>query len=365
MEVFYLAEGDDLVFAGKDNMETVSSLYLSPHYTSRGEELCEVKNVFTKEKFRRRGYMDTLMKEAFSCMQSEAEAYTYLRPMNPKYFTPYGFVEVERREGYRINGLIVPDKLLKEANESGKRFSVTVKESEVYDFIPLSENIADEAAAFVNSNLKRLSDCYILESGHTLINRQNALKQKGGNLYVIQKENRTVCVFAYSLVKQEIVNEENGNATKFSDKLTEFVLTEENFPITDLFIKEPEDIVTLARIIDVRKMFSTAVSPKEFVMVLKVYDERLVENAGLYMLHCSPLGGRVTAIKIGNTDLKNAEGERLSAEGEVTMENLTRFLFGYKKAEDCFKIYVKSKEEDCFNALNSLNCIEHPYFICG
>ena len=89
MEVVYLAEGDNLVFAGKENLETISSLYLAPHYTSRGEELCEIKNVFTKEKFRRHGCMDTLMKEAFLCMQSEGEAYTFLRPMDEKYFMFY------------------------------------------------------------------------------------------------------------------------------------------------------------------------------------------------------------------------------------------------------------------------------------
>ena len=50
MEIIYLAEGDNLVFAGKENMETVSSLYLAPHYMSNGDELCEILlEIFMKD----------------------------------------------------------------------------------------------------------------------------------------------------------------------------------------------------------------------------------------------------------------------------------------------------------------------------
>ena len=139
MNIMYLAEGDNLVFAGRENNETISSLYLAPHYTSRGEELCEIKNVFTKEKFRRKGNMDALMKEAFQCMQSEMEPYTFLRPLEEKYFIPYGFVEVEAKEGLRINGLRLSDDLLTKANESDGDFHILVKDSVDYLLHPVRE----------------------------------------------------------------------------------------------------------------------------------------------------------------------------------------------------------------------------------
>ena len=110
----------------------------------------------------------------------------------------------------------------------------------------------------------------------------------------------------------------------------------------------------MARIIDVKSILSTVRCPREFVMALRIFDERLVENAGLYVLHCGPRGGNLTAIRIADAQMKNAEGERLTAEGEVTVENLTRFLFGFRKAEDCFKIYVKSREEELLGNLNEL-----------
>ena len=364
MEIIYLAEGDNLVFAGKENMETVSSLYLAPHYTSMGDELCEIKNVFTKEKFRRRGCMDTLMKEAFQCMQSEREPYTFLRPMEEKYFLPYGFVRVEEREGVRINGLRLSDDLLKKANEEDGSFTVSVKDSDEYTIHPVRENEAGKVADFINTRLKEASDCYIQQSAHTVMNIKQNCKEKGGNLYVVSKSEDILCVFGYSLIKQELVNESDKTSTVFSDKAVSFMLAAEGFRKEDLFLAEPDPIVTMARIIDVRTMLSKIRCPKEFVMALKIYDERIVENAGLYILHCGPTGGNITAMKIADSEMKNAEGERLSAEGEITMENLTRFVFGFRKAEECFKIYVKSKEEEIFANLNALTTITKPYFIC-
>ncbi|GEM_PF-1273608 len=363
MKIEYLAEGDNLVFAGREGMETVSSLYLSPHYTSRGEELCEIKNVFTKEKYRRKGNMDALMKEAFQCMQSEAEPYTFLRPMQEKYFIPYGFVNVEERKGIRINGLRLSDDLLNKANEDDSEFHVSVKDSEDYLLTPVTEKNAEEAAKFINETLSQQSDCYLTESAHTLMNRKASLKVKGGNLYSVSVKDEIVCVFAYSLVKSEIVSADGNEKTAFSDKIVSFAVSSDKFKKEDLFLEEPQPMVTMARIIDLRSMLGSVQSPKEFVMALKIFDERIVENAGLYILHCGPMGGHLTAIKIGDTSLKNAEGERLSAEGEITMENLTRFVFGFRKAEDCFKIYVKSKEEELFAALNALTCIKKPYFL--
>ena len=364
MEIVYLAEGDNLVFAGRENMETVSSLYLAPHYTGRGEELCEIKNVFTKEKFRRRGNMDALMKEAFQCMQSEAEPYTFLRPMEEKYFVPYGFVKVEERSGIRINGLRLNDDLLRTANETEGEFHLLVKDSEDYRIRPVSEKDAGIVANFINDRLKNQSDCYILQSAHTVMNLKNTCKEKGGNLFLVECKNSLCCVFAYTLVKQEIVNEADGKSTAFSDKRPVFMLCTDEFKKEDLFLEDPDPIVTMARIIDVKAILSTVQCPKEFVMALRIFDERIVENAGLYMLHCGPMGGKLSAIKIGDSEMKNAEGEKLSAEGEITIENLTRFLFGFKKAQDCFKIYVKSKEEETFENLNALKCIETPYYIC-
>lgn len=364
MDIIYLAEGDNLVFAGKENMETVSSLYLAPHYTSMGDELCEIKNVFTKEKFRRRGYMDALMKEAFQCMQSEREPYTFLRPMDEKYFLPYGFVRVEEREGLRINGLRLSDDLLQKANEEDGEFTVSVKDSKDYILHPVREAEAESIAAFLNGRLEDMSDCYIRQSAHTVMNMKKNCIDKGGNLYVVESDHSVVCTFAYSLVKQELVNESDKTSTFFSDKHVPFLVSKEEFRTEDLFLTEPEHTVTMARIIDVAAMLSRVRCPKEFVMVLKIFDERIVENAGLYVLHCGPAGGNLTAVRIADANMKNAEGERLSAEGEVTMENLTRFLFGFKKAEDCFKIYVKSKEEEITANLNALSCIKKPFFLC-
>lgn len=91
MEVTLAVEGDNLVFAGKEGRDTVSALYLAPRLCDQGVSVCEIKNVATNVHHRRKGYMDTLMKEAFACMQSEEEPYTFLQTSDKNLFDKYGF----------------------------------------------------------------------------------------------------------------------------------------------------------------------------------------------------------------------------------------------------------------------------------
>ena len=105
--------------------------------------------------------------------------------------------------------------------------------------------------------------------------------------------------------------------------------------------KEKKPMI-MARIVDVKKILSELYSEKEFVLALKIIDEKLYANDGLYMLHCGPLGGNITPIKIADAGRTNESGECCHAECEVTIENLTSFFFGYKKAEECFKVYAKT-----------------------
>ena len=151
------------------------------------------------------------------------------------------------------------------------------------------------------------------------------------HLYVVSKSEDILCVFGYSLIKQELVNESDKTSTVFSDKAVSFMLSADGFRKEDLFLAEPDPIVTMARIIDVRTMLSKIRCPKEFVMALKIYDERIVENAGLYILHCGPTGGNITAMKISDLP-DNAQADSIS------FVSLSGFVSFIKMAQIKFKL---------------------------
>jgi predicted acetyltransferase len=215
MEVELRVEGRNLVFAAKEKDQVISTLSVSPDIGGNGEPIYQIKNAFTKGLYRRRGYMDAILKEVFDCMLSEQEAFVFLGTREPVVFAKYGFVQI--------------------------------------------------------------------------------------------------------------------------------VKPQDPFPDT------------LGRIVDVKSFLNLFESEKEFVLSLRIRDDMLPENDGVYMIHCGPEGGRLNAVKIANPAMSNAEGEKLVAEAEVTVSDLIQFAFGLKEAKDAFKVTVSIKKDEICERISKLS----------
>ncbi len=215
MEVELRVEGRNLVFAAKEKDQVISTLSVSPDIGGNGEPIYQIKNAFTKGLYRRRGYMDAILKEVFDCMLSEQEAFVFLGTREPVVFAKYGFVQI--------------------------------------------------------------------------------------------------------------------------------VKPQDPFPDT------------LGRIVDVKSFLNLFESEKEFVLSLRIHDDMLPENDGVYMIHCGPEGGRLNAVKIANPAMSNAEGEKLVAEAEVTVSDLIQFAFGLKEAKDAFKVTVSIKKDEICERISKLS----------
>ena len=215
MEVELRVEGRNLVFAAKEKDQVISTLSVSPDIGGNGEPIYQIKNAFTKGLYRRRGYMDAILKEVFDCMLSEQEAFVFLGTREPVVFAKYGFVQI--------------------------------------------------------------------------------------------------------------------------------VKPQDPFPDT------------LGRIVDVKSFLNLFESEKEFVLSLRIHDDMLTENDGVYMIHCGPEGGRLNAVKIANPAMSNAEGEKLVAEAEVTVSDLIQFAFGLKEAKDAFKVTVSIKKDEICDRISKLS----------
>ena len=215
MEVELRVEGRNLVFAAKEKDQVISTLSVSPDIGGNGEPIYQIKNAFTKGLYRRRGYMDAILKEVFDCMLSEQEAFVFLGTREPVVFAKYGFVQI--------------------------------------------------------------------------------------------------------------------------------VKPQDPFPDT------------LGRIVDVKSFLNLFESEKEFVLSLRIHDDMLPENDGVYMVHCGPEGVRLNAVKIANPAMSNAEGEKLVAEAEVTVSDLIQFAFGLKEAKDAFKVTVSIKKDEICERISKLS----------
>ena len=339
---------NNLTFVQTEGSDILSMLHLTPYATGKGEEVCYIVGVATKEAYRRKGLMDELLKSAFACMQEEKEPFTFLMPAKKEVYEPYGFTYIYDKPCYELNAKRMNEKLLDEASlapdDAKAMFTLLVLDMGMLTVRTVRDQDCARAARFANEFLEKNYDCYMQRSEAYYRTMKQELKAQSGNLFMVEKDGIILGLFSYA--------KEAGNVI-FCE-----VLFEKELEAWELLRETDRKPCIMARIVDVKQILSKLQSEREFVLALKIIDERLITNNGLYMLHCGPLGGNITPIKIADATRTNEQGECCHAECEVTIENLTAFFFGYKNAEDCFKVYAKSKAEELYERLNALKKYE-------
>ena len=141
MEVELRVEGRNLVFAAKEKEQVISTLSVSPDIGGDGSTIYQIKNAFTKGLYRRRGYMDAILKEVFACMQSEEEAFVFLGTREPQIFDKYGFVDIVKPQDPfpETLGRIIDVKSFLRYFESEKEFVLSLQIKD--DMLPENEGI--------------------------------------------------------------------------------------------------------------------------------------------------------------------------------------------------------------------------------
>ena len=129
METELRVEGRNLVFAAKEKDQIISTLSVSPDIGGDGTTIYQIKNAFTKGLYRRRGYMDAILKDVFGCLQSEQEAFVFLGTREPAVFAKYGFVDIVKPTDPFPNtlGRIVDVKSFLKYFESEKEFVLSLQ----------------------------------------------------------------------------------------------------------------------------------------------------------------------------------------------------------------------------------------------
>lgn len=75
----------------------VSMLHLNPYNTIINEKETEIYNiagVCTLKEYRKRGYMDSVLKKALGLMYRQKKPFTYLMPASEEIYKPYGFTGI-------------------------------------------------------------------------------------------------------------------------------------------------------------------------------------------------------------------------------------------------------------------------------
>ncbi len=292
-----------LVLKGPDGIR--SMLYLTPEKMSvlgRPVDSVYLVGVATKEKYRRRGYMAFLLKEALGLLYREGIPFLFLMPASPAIYRPFDFTYIYEKPVWD------PARLKKEKLRI------------------MGEPDAKRLSAFASSFLQTHKGVYVLHDTAYYIQQAAELAAQNGCIYGYEENGKLkgICLYTcedHSPQIQEVLAEEE---------------TEKRF-IQRTGAHQP---VIMARIVHARQMLSCLHLREGEAFALSLQDPLLLENNGVFL--CRP-GRSETQVTFQNETPEHREGMRPAlwhADGEdfplfyADIASLTAALFGSKRAAE-------------------------------
>lgn len=333
-------------FALEKGNRFLSMVHLAPYdmMVRTGESFACVRTsyivgVATKEQYRHRGFMDCLLKRSLSWLYEKEQPFAFLMPASPEIYRPYQFTYIYDREEYLAARIGREKTGLYAASAADGGFSAAV----------LREGEIPQLVDYVNQRLRSRMDVFVRRDEAYYRTMQKELLAQNGELFLLQKESgeggrdRTKEIAGYYLYTQEEKPEILEAVWDGGREIFQ--------------IKEKRKPVIMARIVHLERMLSLLRTKEgEADFSVKVSDPLLPENNGVFLCRVTACSAGISRreepeVLDGRADQEEAkqpeglkqpeasekqEGPEKPAECFVTVDQLTAWLFGYRKTEECF-----------------------------
>lgn len=286
------AKNRGLVLEGTDGIR--SMLYLTPEHMAVGKNEADsayIVGVATREKYRHRGYMSSLLKEAFRILYREEVPFVFLMPASPDIYTPFDFTYIYEKPVWEA--------------ESLNREALRV----------MTARDADEMAAFAQDFLKKEKSVYVFRDRAYYKEQIKELAAQEGCIFGYEefpggrRSLRGLCMYTNEEGRPDILEVLAGQE------------------IEARFVKRSvgTEPVIMARIVNLKSMLSLLRSGEPLEFVLEAEDLRIPENSGRFVCRIKKDGAQITDCpKERKPDFRIGIGE------------LTAAVFGYRKTQNDF-----------------------------
>lgn len=326
---YYFAEKAErnLVFARAEDDKIVSMLHLTPYITGHLESVCYIVGVATDETYRRRGLMDSLLKEALQFMYIQHQPFAFLMPANPAYYKPYQFTYIYDKPDWKLNEETLPARYLNAAAKYEAEFHLVVKDKGTLQIRVAKDTDYTEAATFANKLLLRNADCFMLRNKNYYKMLKKELIVQNGNLFLVERNGILKGILAYTYEKEK-------------HSLQEIIMDEElsSWQLVNVEAYKP---AIMARILHVEEFLRGLECSGPVDVTVQIKDDLLEKNNENYHLYSSH-NGKLMCKK------------RREAECVTTIEDLTAFCFGYKNAEECFQVLYEEAKDEVIHSLEQI-----------
>lgn len=168
------------IYVIEEDNKIVSMLHLNPYQVRIGNEVYQthyIVAVATDEKYRKRGYMASLLNHAMKVMKDRGEPFTFLMPAAEAIYKPFGFEFIYEQKRGTVSGKVSDDKKLK--------------------FVLAKKEDCKEIANFANVFLKEYDVVTWRNASYyeTLLQEQAS---ENGGILLAKEEDRIVGVFCFA-----------------------------------------------------------------------------------------------------------------------------------------------------------------------
>ena len=272
-------------------------MFRTPYHLHMKKEqriISYIVGVATRKECRHRGYMRNLLLHSFQEMYEEKQPFTFLMPANPDIYEPFDFRYIYERDVWKLKeGVRIEDWL-----ETGKLTQHCVwnglyRVSEVQKQFP-NIPILDMLAEFANEYLKKHYHVYVHRDEEYYEMQMKESRAQKGDIYAVFEQGEITAFFLYAkegneVFIQEVIEAEEG--------ILHFLQKEEK--------KKP---VIMARIIHLEEMMKLVCSKEYRKFTIKIEDDLIPRNAGIYDWEITPNGSRVIRLQ------QSADGELKAAQ---------------------------------------------------
>jgi len=302
------------------NDSLCSMLHLNPYTLTVGEQQVRtnyIVGVATKKDERRQGLMKILLEKALHQMYQENMPFTYLMPAAEAIYSPYDFrVVYEQKPWNKFMKATIQN--LREQHKSLNDYKdIIVKPLSIED-----KDCIEELTTFCNGRLSKDYDIYVHRTPYYYERLINEMKSGFGEVLVCYKGNRILGYLSY-MAEDTIYITEMITNPKEKDTILQVLgaYFEEDIKKEIHDDKEHKSTTIMVRIVDFRTFIKSISATEEMHIIIKVVDDIIQENNGVYQLNFTKKGCRVTTT---------------TEEPEITLNiaDVTRLFFGGMKKEE-------------------------------
>lgn len=271
-----------------------------------------IVGVATKEEFRHKGCMTSLLLKSFQEMYRERNPFTFLMPANPAIYEPFDFSYVYEREVFGLEeewisaleflwidqeeGAAELQAAETTASFSGENREVIPECIQKFQeekkctlhslrnlLLEEGETVLEELALFASKWLEERYEIYTIREKSYYERQLKELLAQNGDIFLAVRKGELIGFFLYAREGKELsIQEVMGKEEGFFDFLQK---------------KETKKPIIMARIIHLEEMFRLLRSKERRNILIDVEDPFLTQNEGIYRLEITPVGTIVSRLK--------------------------------------------------------------------